>query len=29
MLKPEITAPVVRQVFTERTTATSDVGERV
>lgn len=29
MLKPKITAPVVRQFFTDRTTATSDVGERV
>jgi hypothetical protein len=29
MLKPTITAPVVRQFFTDRTTATSDLGERV
>jgi hypothetical protein len=29
MLKPKITAPVVRQFFTDRTTATSDLGDRV
>ena len=29
VLKPKVTAPIVRQFFTERTTATSDVGDRV